>query len=87
MDETVPSGLQNLMRREGRKPLFRFVAALTAEYRDNRLLDMLTVLFTERRSALEKEEILYERFGMENTIPVSYTHLEERCAGRAYLRR
>lgn len=50
MDETVPSGLQNLMRREGRKPLFRFVAALTAEYRDNRLLDMLTVLFTERRS-------------------------------------
>ena len=69
MDETVPSGLQNLMRREGRKPLFRFVAALTTEYRDNRLLDMLTVLFTERRSALEKEEILYERFGMENTIP------------------
>ena len=40
-----------------------------AEYRDNRLLDMLTVLFTERRSALEKEEILYKRFGMENTIP------------------
>lgn len=40
-----------------------------AEYRNNRLLDMLTVLFTERRSALEKEEILYERFGMENTIP------------------
>jgi hypothetical protein len=40
-----------------------------AEYRNNRLLDMLTVLFTERRSALEKEKILYERFGMENTIP------------------
>ena len=29
-----------------------------AEYRNNRLLDMLTVLFTERRSALEKRNLV-----------------------------